>query len=441
MASDFATIPGGYKAGGATATTAGAWEDLKTHKWNYQTADQQVAYLTELAVNTKETKAQLQKQVNAEAYYKASGRATSKITDATTLIAAYNAKIAANTKTAAETAQKALGTAITNVATLAQDVVTGIVSVGDSIFSLISTVSSLNALPVRFGGTSTIDKYPAATSSGQDKGSLEIVTALSGSTPAIGSRSVVTHLQQANSTAVSTGKSLFDGLGTLAGDVIKGVSSIGSEIGSMAGTTKSTTNTLTGSLSNLDTSTKDTTSAVKDGTNSVVSAINSMSGSSTSGLGGIINGIFSVITGFVKLISDIIDMQAKQAQPTSSQFMYGGSYYQTHSTKASSSFTSILTDLGTIVTGIASIATGSIGLIGSFGVGGIAWTPQIAHLAENEPELITPFSKVKSLGLGSTRNYTITVISQGDENNATIDRIAEKVIKKIKINEFLQAGR
>ena len=442
LASDFATLPGGFKAGGATAATPGAWKDLKTGKWNYQTSDEQVAYLTQVAENTKETKAQLQKQVDqAEEYYKASGRATSKITDATTLIAAYNAKIAANTKLAAEEAQKELGDTIKNVATIVQDVVTGIVSVGDSIFNLVSTVSSLNALPVRFGGTSTVDKYPATTSTLQDKGSLEIVTALSGSTPAIGSRSVVTHLQQANTTAINTGKSLFDGLGSLAGDVVKGVSSIGSEIGSMASTTKNSDSSLTGSLSTLTSSTNGTTGAVKDGTNSIVNAISSISGASGGGIGGVFSGIMSVISGFINLITDWINMQAEQAQPTSSQFMYGGSYYQTHSTKAPVSLDPFIKDLSTIVTGAVSIATGSIGLIGSFGVGGVAWTPQFAHIAEKEPELITPLSKLGSLGFGAGRQYNITIKVQGDENNATIDRIADKVVKKIRINEFLQAGR
>jgi len=49
--------------------------------------------------------------------------------------------------------------------------------------------------------------------------------------------------------------------------------------------------------------------------------------------------------------------------------------------------------------GYTPAGAGPGGMIGH-AEGGLAWTPHIAKIAENEPELITPLSRLDSVGLG-----------------------------------------
>jgi len=435
LAADFATLPGGYKAGGATAATPGAWEDLKTHKWNYQTSDEEVAYLTELAVNTKETAAQLQKQINAaETYYKASGRDTSKISDATTLIAAYGAQTAANTAKAAAETNK-------NITSLVSTVTSGISSIGDAVFGLMSAQESLKMLPQRFGGVLTnLDYYPPYTSQPEGSGTPQIVTALSGSGTAIGSNSVVSNLQQYGQAQITTNKSIFDSvmnLASTAGSSIMGV------ISGVSNLTTASTDSATKTGGSINTNGANLVSAVNNNTNSTSNAISNLSsvmgsgGSSggSSGISGIISGIVDIFKGIFNLVTDISNTIAEQKQPTSGNFSYDGSYYITHSTKAPIDWGKIIGDVGTIFTGIGAVATGAMGMMG-MQHGGIITRPTRVLAGEAGPEAVIPLNKVGSFGT----QYTINMHVSGDENDAAVKRMADKVVKQIQRNELLQTG-
>ena len=435
LAADFATLPGGYKAGGATAATPGAWEDLKTHKWNYQTSDEEVAYLTELAVNTKETAAQLQKQINAaETYYKASGRDTSKISDATTLIAAYGAQTAANTA-------KAAAAEAESIKSLVSTVTSGITSLGDAVFNLMSSTESLKMLPQRFGGVLTnLDYYPPYTSQPEGSGTPQIVTALSGSDTAIGSNSVVSNLQQYGQAQITTNKSIFDGvmnLASTAGSSIMGV------VSGLTNITGSGTANATKTDGSINTNGANLVSAVNNNTNSTSNAISNLSsvmgsgGSSggSSGISGIISGIVDIFKGIFNLVTDISNTIAEQKQPTSGNFSYDGSYYITHSTKAPIDWGKIIGDVGTIFTGIGAVATGAMGMMG-MQHGGIITRPTRVLAGEAGPEAVIPLNKVGSFGT----QYTINMHVSGDENDAAVKRMADKVVKQIQRNELLQTG-
>jgi len=74
--------------------------------------------------------------------------------------------------------------------------------------------------------------------------------------------------------------------------------------------------------------------------------------------------------------------------------------------------------------------------------GGIAWTPQLAKVGEKEPELITPFSKLKSL-MGKTPqpNINIKAIFVRDETEAQLEVMRSPAGEKIIVQKVARNRR
>jgi hypothetical protein len=68
--------------------------------------------------------------------------------------------------------------------------------------------------------------------------------------------------------------------------------------------------------------------------------------------------------------------------------------------------------------------------------GGIITRPTRVLAGEAGPEAVIPLNKVGSFGT----QYTINMHVSGDENDAAVKRMADKVVKQIQRNELLQTG-
>ena len=64
---------------------------------------------------------------------------------------------------------------------------------------------------------------------------------------------------------------------------------------------------------------------------------------------------------------------------------------------------------------IALIRKKALAAVTGLAEGGIAWNPMVAKIAEREPELVTPFSKLGSLGFGSREIHLHIGNYMGDE--------------------------
>jgi hypothetical protein len=444
-------IPGGYQAGGASPTTAGAW--LQNGKWYYQTADEQIAYLTELAENTKQSTATLQQEIDlVNKFYPQFGKSASDITDATNAIAAYDAQTAANTAQTAQSAADAQKSLMSNISSLVDTVTKGIGSVGDALFGLMSAQESLKELPVRFGGVLTnLDYYPSNAKAGieKDTGTPQIITALQGQGTPIGSNSVVSQLQNWGQQQINSGKSIFDGVASLASTagsglmgVISGLLTLGT--GTQSNATLNANTLLASQNNNAQNLGNTVNNAGNKVSNSITSLASLLGGSSSGGggggIGGIFSGIIGIITGIVNLFTWIGNTIQEQKQPTEASFGYGGSYFITHSTKAPIDWDAMFGDLGQIASGFGSVMSGAMGMMGGgMGLqhGGIVTAPIVSRLGEGGPEAVIPLKKgANALG----NQYTINMKVSGDENAVAVRKMADQVVKQIKRNDFMQNG-
>ena len=89
-----------------------------------------------------------------------------------------------------------------------------------------------------------------------------------------------------------------------------------------------------------------------------------------------------------------------------------------------------------------SIMTGDRYAGNGYADGGIAWTPQLATVGEKEPELITPFSKLKSL-MGKTPqpNINIKAIFVRDETEAQLEVMRSPAGEKIIVQKVARNRR
>ena len=86
--------------------------------------------------------------------------------------------------------------------------------------------------------------------------------------------------------------------------------------------------------------------------------------------------------------------------------------------------------------------TGASAETPEFADGGIAWTPQLAKVGEKEPELITPFSKLKSLiGNSPQPNINIKAIFVRDETEAQLEVMRSPAGEKIIVQKVARNRR
>jgi hypothetical protein len=90
---------------------------------------------------------------------------------------------------------------------------------------------------------------------------------------------------------------------------------------------------------------------------------------------------------------------------------------------------------GDVYEALRAKALASVETFSKYQYGGIAWHPQIASLAETEPELITPLSKLGNLGGNVTINFTEPIFfDREDSMNKFVDKISKTLDRKYRLS-------